>query len=476
MEKLLTIIFAFLTGVLIGQKTFTNTYNVEVIGNYKYSFDDCHSILEHKNSLFTIGTLQENRENTASATDGISDTTHSMLMKYDLNGDLIFRNFYTPNSCSSNIYNFIRLGDTLLAGGPILSPKNYCGVYLIDNPPPGVDLVTKGRIYFTSTDLTTGSFKQAIYRTGVSCGPFGILPSHDGNFFVANLVQDDQSINLLKINSTLDSLSNKKLFDSVPDIFTPTYFEKTKNGYVILLTSVDANSSHFQFLNKNGDTTHYVDFPFRITAISKTDDNGFIAMTTEVPTNPRLIKFDENLNVKWQRNYPVYSNSFVKQTKDGNYIIGNKTFAKVNKDSVIWSKRYFGPDNIQPWYFLFDAIETSDGGFALTGFYDANTLLIKTDCRGNLIWDSNCKTAPSDTVKPVAIFPNPFKDEVTFQLPDLTTPFNMRIVNMLGEVVFDQVVTNNIFKVNTTSLAADVYIYCIYDHKNIYRTGKIIKI
>jgi len=476
MERIFTLIFTLFTCVLLGQKTFTNTYNVDSVGNTKYSFDDSHVVFEHNNNFFTIGTFQENIENSGGAIDGVSDTTHGMLMKYDTKGNLIYRNFYTPNSCSANIYTSILKGDTLLGGGTIYSPKNFCGFYVPGNPPPGVDLITKCRIFFTSTNLTTGTYSQAIFNTGISSSPFGISQAGDGNFYIANFVEDDQSICLLKINSKLDSLSNKKLFDSVPDVFAPTYFGKTKKGYIILLVSPIAKSSHFQLLNEQADTAGYVDFPFVISAISKTSDGGFIAMTTETATVPRLIKFDENLNIEWQRNYAVYSNNFVKQTSDGNYILGGKNFSKVNKDSVIWTRRYFGVSDITPWYFLFDATETTDGGIIITGFYEANTLLVKTDCMGNLMWHSNCKVPANDTVKPVAIFPNPFKDELTFQLTDLPTPFTIRLVNMLGQVVLEQIVADNVFNLNTTALAAEVYIYFIYDGKKVYRTGKLVKI
>jgi len=95
---------------------------------------------------------------------------------------------------------------------------------------------------------------------------------------------------------------------------------------------------------------------------------------------------------------------------------------------------------------------------------------------GNLMWHSNCKVPANDTVKPVAIFPNPFKDELTFQLTDLPTPFTIRLVNMLGQVVLEQIVADNVFNLNTTALAAEVYIYFIYDGKKVYRTGKLVKI
>ncbi len=440
------------------------------------SFDFSHTVFEFKNSLYTIGTFQENEENSLGIADGIPDTVHTMLMSFSLNGAVNYRNFYTPNSCSSGNSYYTVLGNNLIATGTTMSPKNYCGSYLIEDPPPGIDEEVKYRIFVTKTDLVSANKKQVVYRTGKSSYPFSLNKISENEILIGNFVEQDGSIRLLKINADLDSLSCQTLLDSVPLNYSPIYLDKTSADYLLLLTSQLDNASHFELFSSDGTKISHTNFPFVILSISKTADNGYIAIKKETSVNTNLIKFDSHLNIEWTTAYNVYANLFVKQTKDGNYIIGNKTFAKVNKDSVIWSHRYFGDNNITPWYFVFDATETSDGGYALTGFYEANTLLIKTDCAGNLFWDAGCPNLSNDTVKAITAFPNPFKDEVTFQLTDFPAPSYIRLVNMLGQVIFDQTVTDSIFKTNTTSLASGVYVYYIYDGKKIHKTGKIVKI
>src|SRR5699024_6917712 len=81
--------------------------------------------------------------------------------------------------------------------------------------------------------------------------------------------------------------------------------------------------------------------------------------------------------------------------------------------NIIWRKRLI-QDNF--FFFYNDIIETSDGGLLITGrTKDFQVILTKTDCRGNLDWDSSaCPIITDDNLK---IYPNPFKDEITIVLP-----------------------------------------------------------
>lgn len=477
MKKILIYPLLIFNSGLLAQTTFTNTYNVDPVNNRKYSFDESHTIFEHNNSLFTIGTFEENTENSQGVYDGVPDTTHAMLMKYDQTGKVIYNNLYTPNSCYASTYLYSVKNDYMIATGLIYSPKNFCGFYDPDQPPPNVDITLKRRIYITSTHLETGLKKERIYRTGEDSYPFGIDESNDGNFFVANVIEKNRVLCLLKINSNGDSISNKVIFDSIPYDYEPILFAKTETGYLIFLTSQLSGNTHIELLDKEGNLISFKNLGFAPRSISKTNDGGYIFLNTHSNVKPMLTKMDKDFNVEWQKKYDLYGYSFVKQTSDGNYLIGTKDFAKVSKDTILWSKRYFGENNITPWYFIFDAVETSDGGFALTGFYDANTFLVKTDCNGELVWDSNsCKPKEETKKLEVSVYPNPFNETITFKLADITdSVIKIIITDMLGQTIHTSQSPHNFFSINSSSISAGVYLCAIYVNNKNYKTVKLIK-
>jgi hypothetical protein len=111
-----------------------------------------------------------------------------------------------------------------------------------------------------------------------------------------------------------------------------------------------------------------------------------------------LIKTDELGNTEWSKTFDCYADSVV-ETSDGGYAI---TGFKVNWDtdetdfwlvkmdeagSILWTQTYGGEHSDKAW----SMIETSDGGYALTGFtgpsLDYDFLLVKTDQYGNMEWN-----------------------------------------------------------------------------------------
>ncbi len=180
----------------------------------------------------------------------------------------------------------------------------------------------------------------------------------------------------------------------------------------------------------------------------------------------------------WEKTYAVQGAWAFTATKDGNYILGRKDFAKVSPmGDVLWIKRYWGLDNITPWYYYLDVIATSDGGYLATGFYEMNTFLVKTDCNGNLEWDTRSCLLQTD--KEVLVFPNPFIDYVTFQLPNVnldTDKVTLSLTNSLGQIVFSGSYSNqNIITLNTSTISEALYIYSITVNGAFYYSGKIIK-
>lgn len=454
--------------VAFSQTTFTNTYNIDPVNNPKYSFDESHSIFEHNNLLYTLGTFEENKENSGGVVDGIPDTTHSMLMKFNSAGDVQNTNFYTANSCYNNVFSYFVSNNYLIGTGLVYSPKNFCGFYDPDQPPPNIDPDSKRRILVTSTDLETNQRRQSVYRTGEDSYSFGIVASNDNNFLVGNVIQKSRVVCLLKVNQQGDSLENKVVYDSIPGDYEPIFLDKIETGYLIFSKSFASNATHIDVLNNNGDTIGNKNLGLAPDRISKTSDGGYILLTA-IGTKPKLTKLSKELTIEWDKTYDVYATNFVRETSDKNFILGTKDFVKVNKDSVLWKRRYFGESNITPWYFINGATETSDNGFAMTGFFDANTFVVKTDCEGNLIWSEKCNKKVDEPLN-MAVFPNPFKDELNFQV-EIEGEFNVVITNSLGQVVRIEEQT----KINTSELSAGIYFYSITIDKKFYHSGKLVK-
>lgn len=460
---------------MFSQITFTNTYNNDTVSNVNYSGDECHSIFEYKNSLYTLGTFAENKEDSP-IQNGVPDTTHAIIMKFNQSGDLLQQDFVTANSCYTNFSRYILSNGYLIACGAILSPKNFCNSYNPDYPPPGIDEIIKRKILVNYTNLDKNESKQIVYRTGVDSYPFGVVESYDNNIIIGNIVEKDRVMCLLKVNYNGDSLSNKIFFDSIPADYEPIFFDKTDNGYIIALTSYANNATHIDLLNKEGDIIGYKNFNFLPIVIEKTNDGGLVLLQN-IGGKPQLTVMNKNLEIEWTRIYDLYNSYYVKQTSDNNFLIGTKDFAKVDKDSIIWKRRYFGESNILPWYYIRNATETADGGIALTGYYEFNTFLVKTDCKGNLIWDETlCKIPEPPKQFAAGVYPNPFNNEITFSFPELTdSTIKIKITNMLGQIVFNGETNTNLFSINTSTYPQAIYIYSIYDNNRVYKSGKIVK-
>jgi len=141
----------------------------------------------------------------------------------------------------------------------------------------------------------------------------------------------------------------------------------------------------------------------------QTSDGGYILASTtgpggENPSDILLIKTDTKGNKLWEK---VFKRSWswgasVQQTRDGGYIIlttagygegvgGDdawliKTDARGNK---LWEKTF----DISRWERCTSVQQTSDGGYILVGYTDSygsgntDVWLIKTDAKGNKVWD-----------------------------------------------------------------------------------------
>ncbi len=149
-------------------------------------------------------------------------------------------------------------------------------------------------------------------------------------------------------------------------------------------------------------------------SIQQTTDGGFIVTgeTDSFGTSYRevyLLRIEENGDFLWEKTFggSTIGNTgrSVQQTSDGGFIIGGHTYSGIDYQYVyliktdgdgnfLWEKT-LGGSSVNGGYSI---EQTTDGGFIVTGFtyswgngyygaggYDA--YLLKTDDKGNLLWD-----------------------------------------------------------------------------------------
>ncbi len=174
------------------------------------------------------------------------------------------------------------------------------------------------------------------------------------------------------------------------------FFKIDKEGNELIWKPFGENNHSYYFGNVGG-------------AMIKTNDGNF-AMACHIGYNQEaystLIKFDQNLDTLWKRNYhPVYYTVVINciQTNDGGYILIGWVWFEGESFSDIVLLKTDSLGNYQ-WHHTYGntladqgetVIETPDGGYLIGGFrYDPaspyyntlDALVIKTDSLGNQQW------------------------------------------------------------------------------------------
>lgn len=162
--------------------------------------------------------------------------------------------------------------------------------------------------------------------------------------------------------------------------------------------------------------------------VQQTADGGYIVGgSTGVIGNSSalVVKLDASGNVQWQQGYGVGYEEYAKsiaQTADGGYIVAGEDATKVSggrydallmkldpSGAILWQKHYTGAGrcNVFACYNQGGGSEahalrpTADGGYVLAGYTDfrlnkigamgatgVGSWLVKTDSRGNVVWQT----------------------------------------------------------------------------------------
>ncbi len=147
----------------------------------------------------------------------------------------------------------------------------------------------------------------------------------------------------------------------------------------------------------------------------------------------------------------------------------------------IWSNHYGHKDTNET---QLSGIPTSDGGVLLGGRilnttsppYGYNSVLIKTDCRGELYW--NYESCLSPETNELLVFPNPFQEYIIFHVPDAPkeNEIVVRLYNVQGQLIDHFFFENtDVLRISTSAYSSGIYAYQIYLNTVKYRSGKIIK-
>lgn len=455
------------------QDAFLKYYNKDT-GNlrYKKSFDQGQTLLEIKDGYLIVGYNEEDEEFVKTGIPSVCDTTRPMIIKIDKQGNVLWNKRYNNNTCLFSVNGLVKNNNNEYIGvGNTLMPGDTCG---FSPNPYSADL----QIYMQKINDNGDLIWQKTIGESINKTPQGadcITPTKDGNYFV--MAGDSYYPWLLKINEQGDTLFTKKY----PTLYNAATrkISSISDGYLVFANSL--TSGLVYKINEQGTLVWIKNLPFKSEGIRATQDGNFIISRIYQPNvqiYTILTKIDKDVNILWESKYSTYANNSLCETKDDNYVLVNKDFTKVSTtNGIIWNKRFFGGNNVTPWYYINDVISTDDGGLLATGFYDGDTFLIKTDCNGNLEWDNSSCLLPTD--KNVLIFPNPFNDILTIQLPLInkdTDKVRLQLTNTLGQIIFLENFDNrNIYTLQTSGFSDGVYVLTIFLNNSLYVTKKLVK-
>jgi len=200
-----------------------------------------------------------------------------------------------------------------------------------------------------------------------------------------------------------------------------------------------------------------------------------------------ITEFDEQGNYIKSNGFAEKINFDVQKTEtnstDDIYLFGNSSEAhvgKIDKDfNFLWSIN-FGTVNHNIYQ---DGAATSDGGMILTGTRfrytpepkGYNYYVVKTDCNGNVEWDSESCVISSE--EEISIFGNPMKDKLLIQFPQMKEDVNLefQLYNSIGQLVMNRQITGPIINEQVSQLSAGIYMFTVKADNGSFFNGKLMK-
>lgn len=248
------------------------------------------------------------------------------------------------------------------------------------------------------------------------------------------------------------------------------------NGDIAWQNTIGGNDDDFLHSIQQTNDGGYILGGYSISGISgdktqNSDDNDFW-----------VVKLDVNGFISWE-NTIVHSGSQgickIKQTSDGHYILGGRTWFDqydywvirlTDTGSIIWQERIFG----YGWDEFVDMELTNDGGYILAGWSDSNIGGDKTENSNGYGDYWVVKLGPdvigiseNPILQEIRIYPNPATKVLNIET---SYDIEVKISNVLGKTVL----SSKEKQININNLPQGVYVVKIETDKGTI-TKKVIK-
>lgn len=221
----------------------------------------------------------------------------------------------------------------------------------------------------------------------------------DGNYIISG--QKDFNLYILKVDTTGMVIWEKTYGRS--DTRIGRWIEETSDGGYI----ISPRTPSLLKIDAQGDSMWAKDYGFNSHCVQETSDGGFI-FTSEYE-ELLLVRTNSLGDTLWTKRHSEPGNTynvgyFIQITSDGGYIITGATVYSdeyedwsdlwlIKTDSLgnkMWSKVY-GNNTISEGHCV---IQTSDGGYIVTGLAPGGLWLLKTDSLGDTVWTKIYNTPP----------------------------------------------------------------------------------
>ncbi len=279
------------------------------------------------------------------------------------------------------------------------------------------DSATFGKNDFSLTkfDRYGNQLWTKYYGTANLENGFYLNTTTDGNLiFVGETVTGtDANILIYKVDTSGNIIWNQHYSTSVNE--TANYIEQTKDGGYIIAGSQNDSLGYYDLLALKLDFNGNYQW-HQVYAAGRNDYAKMIRETTDGfilvgDTGDSLNNYDVSVlrldamgKTVWSKTYGdslANGSQGIIITSDGNYLVYGETqvspgspfdafLKKIDTSgNVLWEKKYGGTEADA----IFSVIETSDGGFACTGYSNSynnhqplDLIILKTDAAGNFVW------------------------------------------------------------------------------------------
>ncbi len=287
-----------------------------------------------------------------------------------------------------------------------------------------------------------------------------------------------------------------KYSDDVPSLASDILSRKDSSGYVLYrATKLEYLDSLFNVVDKKN---HPNSFSFIQGSILPKSDSTFVVFSEVVDSNSRYFLFgqiDRSYNLmSWDTLYSAPKaglsgvwnstahNDALVESPDGHYYVGGTHhyaptqvrpfLAKYDQNlNQVWSFKYGTPGRL---YYMLGMKETSDNGCMLYGLRNLDgqsreAYILKVNADGVLTGET---IIPMSDL--VACYPNPAKDFIQFDLPNITQKVSLELIDLSGRVVLAQKI-NHLEQIDISFLPKAMYGYRVMNrYGELVGMGKLV--